>query len=809
MNKIFNEQEIEASINNTLEKYYNATLQNATYNQIYESIAKIIVDMLLKKKEVFNQKKSKMKAKTVYYLCMEILLGRSLKNNLFNLGLDKIVGKVLENENIKIKDIYEIESDAGLGNGGLGRLAACFMDSLATLSYPSICHCIRYEYGLFKQKIVDGEQTELPDTWLPNGKIWLQDRQDKACIVRFGGTVKETFNESGILMPVYYDYVEVEAYPYDMLISGYDSDCVSTLRLWQAKSLQKFDMKMFNQGDYAKAVAEEAEIELISKVLYPSDDHVEGKTLRLKQQYFLVSAALQDIVNVFVEKHGDFKNIPEYIAIHINDTHPALAIPELMRILMDDYHLSWDESWDIVLKTMSYTNHTVLVESLETWNEDLFNQILPRIYHIIKEINRRFCLDYVHSCENDCDMDSINKMAIITKNTIKMANLAIVASHHVNGVSKLHSDIIKHTIFSDFNNLYPNKFINITNGIAHRRWLCQSNNRLNDLLINNIGKGFYTDAKQLEKFKDFADDKTILNELSKIRLHNKKKFVEALFKQQGVMVDPNTRFDVQVKRIHEYKRQLLNVMKIIYLYEELLKNPDMPFTPQTFFFGGKAASRYYIAKRIIKLINQLGKDIDRHDEISKKLKVVFIENYNVTTAEKLIPASDVSEQISLAGKEASGTGNMKFMINGALTIGTFDGANVEISENCGLDNMFIFGLRVEDVNKVWKLGYNPKQYYNNNPKIKTIIDALNRGYNGESFSDVADYLINGSNISDPYMCIADFDSYLDAHYKMDELYKDTLNWNRKSLLNIANAGFFAGDRSIEEYVSKIWNLKKI
>ncbi len=479
-----------------------------------------------------------------------------------------------------------------------------------------------------------------------------------------------------------------------------------------------------------------------------------------------------------------------------------------MRILLDEYHLNWDESWEMVLKSMSYTNHTVLLEALEVWGEDLFKQVLPRIYQIVKEINRRFCTDYVTNL-NIGDMDKINNMAIISKNSIKMANLAIIASHTVNGVSKLHSQILKHNLFSDFSNIYPNKFINITNGIAHRRWLCQSNPRLNDFLINNIGNKFYYNATALKDFEKFAEDKTALNELAKIKLKNKKCLVEAMFKQQGVIIDPNTRFDVHVKRIHEYKRQLLNVMKIIYLYEELRKNPNMSFTPQTFFFGGKAAPRYFIAKRIIKLINQLSIEIDKNKEIAHKLKVVYIENYNVTIAEKLMPATEVSQQISLAGKEASGTGNMKFMINGALTIGTFDGANVEISEACGSDNIFIFGMREDEVNKVWKLGYNPKEHYKTNSKIKTVIDSLVKGYNGESFKDIADYLINNHNVSDPYMCIADFDSYLEAHYKMDELYKNTQEWNKVSVINIASAGYFAADRSIEEYVKKVWKLKRI
>ncbi len=808
MSKNNKESEIKSQLKNTLERYYNTTLKEADHNQIYDCLVKIVVDTLFKKKVVFNQKKNLTRAKSLHYLTMEILLGRSLRNSLFNLGLDKSVEKTLEKENIKIDDIYNAEADAGLGTGGLGRLAACFLDALATLNYPAVAHCILYEYGLFKQKLVLGEQTELPDAWLFSGKSWLQDRQDKVCFVKFGGNIEECWDEKGSLVPLHQNYTEVEAHPYDMILSGYDSEGISVLRLWAAKSVNKFDMKMFNRGDYTKAIAENAEIELISKVLYPADDHLEGKILRLKQQYFLVSASIQDIVNSHIEKYSDIRTLPELVAIHINDTHPALAIPELMRILMDEFNLSWDESWKITTSVTSYTNHTVLVEALEEWSEDLLQQVLPRIYQIIKEINRRFCLDCVNK-QNITDMDIVNKMAIISKSSVKMANLSIIASHTVNGVSQLHSNILKTDLFAEFNNVNPNKFISITNGIAHRRWLCESNSKLDELLVNCIGEDFREDAKRLEDFKKYEKDKTVLNELVKIKAYNKQRLADTLLVSRGITVDPQTRFDVQIKRIHEYKRQLLNVMKIIYLYEELKQNPKMPFTPQTFFFGGKAASRYHLAKRIIKLINQLGKDIEEHPDIAEKLKVVFVENYNVTIAEQLIPASDISQQISLAGKEASGTSNMKFMMNGALTIGTYDGANIEISQECGLDNIFIFGMRVDEVNNLRQLGYKPKQYYENNKAIKIIINSLRKGFNGESFEDIANYLVSDLHSSDPYMCIADLDSYLEAHYKADEVYKDAQKWNKKCLLNIANAGYFSADRSIKEYVNKVWKLKKI
>ena len=518
---------------------------------------------------------------------------------------------------------------------------------------------------------------------------------------------------------------------------------------------------------------------------------------------------MQNIVTSHVERYKDITTLPNMVAIHINDTHPALCVPELMRVLLDEYYLSWDESWNIVKKITSFTNHTVLVEALETWSEDLLSSLVPRVYQILCEINRRFVKSLVDGNYGKQDIDTTSNLAVISKNKVRMANLAIVASHTVNGVSNLHTAILRKEIFKDFSSIEPNKFIGITNGIAHRRWLCQSNPLLNELLIEKIGKGFYKNYKELKNFEKFVNDEEVINYLPKIKRNNKKAFAEMLYREQGVVIDYKSRFDVHVKRIHEYKRQLLNIMKIIYLYKDLQQNPTKAFTPQTFIFGGKAASSYYMAKRIIKLINQLGEDIEKNQEISKKLKVVFIENYNVSVAEKLIPATEVSQQISLAGKEASGTGNMKFMINGALTMGTFDGANIEMSEQVGVDNMFIFGMNASEVDRTWKLGYNPNKYYEQNSKIRLVIDALNEGFNGESFSDIVNYLLNSNHLADPYMNLADFDSYLDAHYKMDKLYKSQKAWNKMSLLNIANAGFFAADRSIEEYATKVWKIKSI
>ena len=807
MNNIITDIEALSLIQKKLEKYYNISIKEATTEQLYKTLAMIVKDILLERKNQYHQRTKKANAKRVHYLCMEFLLGRTLKSSLFNLGLDEVFTEALKSRNIDIDAIYDMEPDAGLGNGGLGRLAACFMDALATLDYPAMGHCIRYDYGLFKQKIVEGNQIELPDAWLPGGEVWLEPRKDKSVIVRFDGYIKETVDSEGHLVPEYYDYTEVEAFPYDMFLSGYDCEAVSTLRLWQAKSIAKFDMKKFSQGQYMQALAQDNEAELISKVLYPSDDNSAGKSLRLKQQYFLVSAALQEIIGTHIRRYKNITLLPEYVAIHINDTHPTLVIPELMRILMDDYKLGWEESWNIVTRTVAYTNHTVLVEALETWSEDLISQTLPRVYQIIKEINRRFSAELFEKFKGE-NLDIMERMAIISKRTIKMANLCIVASHKVNGVSKLHSDILKNHNFKDFSELYPNKFMNVTNGIAHRRWLCQSNPELTDLLKNKIGDKFYKEADELKKFLKYVDDDKVLAQLEEIKYNNKVKFANLLKKHQGVEIDPKSRFDVQVKRIHEYKRQLLNVLKIIHIYRQLKENPEMDFQSQTFIIGGKAAPTYYMAKRIIKLINQIAAEIDKDPVISKKLKVVFIENYTVTIAESLMPASEVSEQISLAGKEASGTGNMKFMINGAITLGTLDGANVEIKGECGDDNIFIFGMTADEVATAWKLGYDPKSIYENNKNIHKVIDMLIAGFNGESFKDIADYLLYSGNVPDPYMCLADFDSYIEAYEKMDKVYKDRKKWNQMSLTNIATSGFFAADRSIEKYAKEIWGLTK-
>ena len=805
--KSITEKEVQALIQGKLSRYFGVSPKEATTDQIYKAVVMSVRDILLEKRQQFHKVMKSKKGKRVYYLCMEFLLGRSLKNNIYNLGLGDAYSKALKYFNLTLDDLYEQEPDAGLGNGGLGRLAACFMDALATGNYPAMGYSIRYDYGLFKQKIVDGWQTELPDIWLPGGEVWLTQRSDKSCTVKFDGWVKEDWTENGLKV-TYGGYKEVEAVAYDMMISGKDSDAVSVLRLWRARNISHFDMKLFSQGDYLRCMQEENEAEVISKVLYPADDHYEGKSLRLKQQYFLVSASLQNIISDHKHRYGPLSLLPQQAAIHINDTHPALAIPELMRLLMDENGFTWDDAWNIVTSTFAYTNHTVMAEALETWQEDLIARRLPRIHMILKEINRRFCNDLWARFPGQHQF--IERMSVISNGQVRMANLSVIGSHKVNGVSALHSDIIKNSIFNGFYQIWPEKFTNVTNGIAHRRWLCQSNPELCGLLNDCIGDGYVKDAMQLSKFKKFADDESVLKRLNEIKQIKKKQFADYAFKKEGVVIDPNSVFDVQAKRMHEYKRQLLNTMNIIALYADLLDDPDKDIQPQTFIFGAKAAPGYLRAKQFIKLICYLAEDIKKHPKIRERLNVVYMEDYNVTMAEKMIPATEVSEQISLAGKEASGTGNMKFMINGALTIGTLDGANVEMSETVGQDNIFIFGLRAEEVEEMWSKGYNASLQYNQNPLIRRIVEMLLRGFNGESFSEIANYLLTGTPVADPYMCMADFESYHQTQNKIKELYRtDKKLWSKISLNNIASAGIFAADRSIKEYADNIWHLKPL
>lgn len=799
--------EVQALITDKLARYFAIAPEKATNEQMYKAVALVVRDMLLKKKQENNKRIANGKYKRVYYICMEFLIGRSLKNNLFNLGLTNQFAECLKGMKFNLDDIFELESDAGLGNGGLGRLASCFMDSLATLNYPAMGFTIKYEYGLFKQRIVDNQQVELPDMWLPSGEVWMMPRSDKRFTVNLGGRIEE-IEQDGRIHVNYIDSQKVDALAYDVMISGYgDKAGVSVLRLWSATSSTQFDMRSFSQGDYENAMRRENEAALISKVLYPSDDHSQGKQLRLQQEYFLVSASLQSILKDHLRIYKSLKNLPEKAAIHANDTHPALAIPELMRLLMDEHGFSWDEAWDITIRTVNYTNHTVMAEALEKWDETTFRMVLPRIYSITREIDRRFIAEMQGRC---VDGGKIGNMQIINNNQVKMANLCVIGSQQVNGVSALHSEIIKDTIFSDFNAVYPGKFCNVTNGITHRRWLIQSNPNLTELIKELIGDDFYTKPETLNQLMRYVPDNTVLERIGEIKHKNKKDYADYIKKTTGFVLNPESRFDTQIKRLHEYKRQLLNVLKIVHMYLELLDNPEKNVTPQTFIFGAKAAGSYMHAKRIIQLINCLSAEIQKNPKIKKKLDVMFVENYNVTQAEHLIPATEVSEQISLAGKEASGTSNMKFMINGAITLGTLDGANVEIGERVGDDNIFIFGLKTEEVERAWRAGYNSSNIYTHNSEIKRIVDRLRVGFNGESFSDIADYLIAGHyNIADPYMCLLDYDDYQAANARMDKIYGDKRKWNKMALVNIAQAGIFSSDRSITDYAKTIWHLKKV
>lgn len=804
MTKNFTEKEAAALIEGKLSRYFGVSVKEASKDQIYRAVALSIRDILLEQRNKFYKKYKGQNGKRVYYLCMEFLMGQSMKNNAYNLGISGAIDAYLKKHGHCLEELYDLEPDAGLGNGGLGRLAACFMDALATQGYPAMGYSILYEYGLFKQKIVDGWQTELPDVWLPGGDVWLVQRTDKTFRVRFDGNIREIWTENGMRVE-HYDAKEVEAVAYDMMVSGANTEAVSVLRLWKAQNPENFDMKTFSEGNFLKSMQEDAEAEILSKVLYPSDNHSEGKSLRLKQQYFLVSASLQNIIKDHLRRFGSLDTLPDRAAIHINDTHPALCIPELMRLLMDEHGYSWEAAWDITTRTVAYTNHTVMSEALEKWADDLVQRRLPRIYSIIREINQRFCGELWNRFPGD--WNRIDRMAILSHGQVKMANLCVLASHKVNGVSRLHSEIIKESIFKDFYEIYPQKFCNVTNGIAHRRWLCQSNPELTALLTDCIGPGFIMDAEKLADFKQFSQDETVLSELNRIKRVKKEQLAAFAKKYQGITLDPDSVFDVQAKRMHEYKRQLLNALYIISLYNDLRENPGADILPKTFIFGAKAAPGYYFAKQIIKLICYLAEDIKKDPVISKKLQVVYLENYCVSMAEKLMPATEVSEQISQAGKEASGTGNMKFMINGALTIGTLDGANVEMSEACGKENIFIFGLTADEVEQLWKDGYQSTRYYTNNERLRKVIEALTAGVNGESFADIAAYLLTNRPVADPYMCMADFDAYCQTHSRVDETYRDRRLWAEMSLQNIASAGIFSADRSIREYAEHIWNLR--
>lgn len=798
MNYSLTKKKAKELVEAKLSHFMGVTPDEATNEQYYKAISLIVRDMMSEGRAEFTADAEKKGTKRVYYLCMEFLMGRSLKNNLYNLNLTDVFESVLGDYGVKLDSIYECEPDAGLGNGGLGRLAACYLDGLATQGYAARGYSILYEAGIFKQKLVDGWQTELPDFWLPGGEVWLVPHEESALEVRFDGEVVDSWENQFHHVEIV-NYNSVKAVPYDMYVSGKDGKGISVLRLWAAKA-PALDMTLFNQGDYMRAMERTAMAEVISKVLYPADNHPEGKSLRLRQQYFLVSASIQDIVHKHLRTYGTLDNLHEKVAIHINDTHPTLAIPELMRIMLDECGYGWDDAWNIVTKTVAYTNHTVMREALECWPEDLYKRLMPRIWQITKEIDNRF-RSFVWQATNNADQ--VERMAVMSNGVVRMANLCVVGSHSVNGVSALHSEILKDTVFNDFYSLFPIKFKNVTNGIAHRRWLCQSNPRLTEYADSLIGSGFIKNADELINLRKYADDKKVLDKIGEIKLQNKKQFAAYVKKSAGIDIDPNSIFDVQVKRLHEYKRQNLNALNILADYLEIKDNPDGDFTPHTYIFGAKAASGYYMAKKIIAFICALGDLINNDPDVKGRLKVVYLEDYNVTMAERLMPAADVSEQISLAGTEASGTGNMKLMINGAVTLGTMDGANVEIYDAVGEDNIIIFGMSTPEVDELKRRGYNPMSYYNNNAQIKRVVDYISQnGIAGKQFPEIAN-IIN----HDPYMVLADFADYRRAQKQMIELYKDKEKWNKMSLMNISGAGRFAADRAINDYARDIWHTK--
>ncbi|HHZ02503.1 MAG TPA: glycogen/starch/alpha-glucan phosphorylase [Tissierellia bacterium] len=792
---------INRLIDEEIIRYYNTDPEKADANQIYRALSIVLRDLLLKKRNKFiNMQKEN---KQVYYICMEFLIGKSLKNNLYNLNIEDEAAKALKKYRVSLEDLYEIEKDPGLGNGGLGRLAACFMDSLATQNYPATGFSIKYEYGLFKQKIIDGWQTELPDDWLTTSDVWLMPRIEERVIIRFDGSIREEWTREGL--KIYHEHpTEVEAIPYDLMISGYNSEGVSLLRLWEAKSLNSFDMNLFSQGDYIRALSEDSMAEAISKVLYPSDNHNEGKILRLKQQYFLVSASAQTIVTYHMKKYKTLDNFHTKNAIHINDTHPALIIPELMRIFMDEYNYSWEKAWYLVENTVSYTNHTVMAEALETFDENIVRTKIPRIYMIIKEINRRFLEE---ASAKYGDYQKALNMSIFGYGRINMASLCIMGSHKVNGVANLHSEIIKRTVFKNFYEYSPSKFLNVTNGITHRRWLNQANPLLSSLIDQLIGQDYRRDPQKLKMLKNYKDDEEVLSKLYIIKQENKKRLAQYVRKHNHIDLNIESIFNVQAKRLHEYKRQLLNALRIISIIIDINEGKTEDIVPETFLFAAKAAPGYYRAKEIIQLIFALSQYINKNTFVKKYINVVFLENYSVSLAELIIPAGELSQQISLAGKEASGTGNMKFMLNGALTIGTYDGANVEIINEVGEENFFLFGMRDYEVENLWKNGYSSLHYYQKNQKLRKIIDFLNKGIAGKSFESISKYLLGGPVVGDPYMCFADFDSYMEVSKKACHLYcKDKRKWNQMSLLNIASAGFFSSDRTIKEYAQNIWGI---
>lgn len=809
MDQAYTSTELRDRIKQKLLRHYGIEPQDARIKEKYKATCMVIKDIMSELRLNNYDEVNALEQKELYYLSMEFLPGPSLRNNTFNLRLEDTLRQALSDLDIELDQLYQMDPDAGLGNGGLGRLASCYLDAIATQGMAGNGMSICYEYGIFKQKIQDGKQVELPDDWLDLGEVWLNEREVETKEVHFGGKMKEIWNDAGEMKLVHTDYTTVLAVPKDMMITGYDSTVVNVLRLWQSTSPISIDMELFAQGKYLQAMEQKHWAEIISKILYPEDAHREGKTLRIMQQYFFISASMQSIIEKHLNTFGNLDNFADKIAIHINDTHPTMAIPELMRIFVDEHGYKWEDAWEIVAKTVSYTNHTVMPEALEVWPEDLFAKLLPRLHSIVWEINRRLNETLVEAFPYE---EGLRKqMSIIQDEKLRMANLCVVASHSVNGVSSLHSDIIKNDIFNGFYRMSPYKFTNVTNGIAYRRWLCQANPELATMIEDLCGPGFRKDASELTKLLAFQDDANVLMELSKIKLRNKEKLASYVKNNNNIIVDPNSIFDVQVKRIHEYKRQLLNLVHIMYLYNRIKEDPHFDVPPRTFFFAGKAAAGYYMAKQVIRLAYQLSQMINQDREVRDRIKIVFLENYSVSLSELIMPAAEVSEQISLAGKEASGTGNMKLMINGAVTIGTMDGANVEIHQAVGDDNIFIFGMSVYEAERLRASGaYNPWSYCQNNSDIARVIGLMSGKINQESFVEVMNYLTTGyNNMADPYYVIADFESYKNAQATIASSYQDRNLWNKISLTNIAKAGIFSADRSVLEYAERIWNIKPL
>ncbi len=813
-NEMFKKEAFKKSVKDNVKFLYRKTIEEATQEQIFQAVSYSVKDVIIDNWLATQKAYDEQDPKIVYYMSMEFLMGRALGNNLINLCAYGEVKEALEELGFDLNCIEDQEPDPALGNGGLGRLAACFLDSLATLNYAAYGCGIRYHYGMFKQKIQNGYQIEVPDNWLKNGYPFELRRPEYAKEVHFGGFVRVEYDpEKGGNKFIHEGYQAVKAIPYDMPITGYDNDVVNTLRIWDAEPIVDFELDSFDKGDYKKAVEQENLARNIVEVLYPNDNHYAGKELRLKQQYFFVSASLQAAIAKYKKKHDDIHKLYEKVTFQMNDTHPTVAVAELMRILMDEEGLGWDEAWEVTRKSVAYTNHTIMSEALEKWPIELFSRLLPRVYQIIEEINRRFILEI--QAKYPGNYEKIKKMAIIYDGQVKMAHLAIAAGYSVNGVARLHTEILKNQELKDFYEMMPEKFNNKTNGITQRRFLLHANPLLADWITEHIGPDWITDLPQLKKLAVYADDEKALQEFMNIKFKNKERLAKYILEHNGVEVDPHSIFDVQVKRLHEYKRQLLNILHVIYLYNQIKMHPEMEFYPRTFIFGAKASAGYATAKKIIKLINSVADVVNNDASINGKIKVVFIENYRVSNAEWIFAAADVSEQISTASKEASGTGNMKFMLNGAPTLGTMDGANVEIVEEVGAENAFIFGLSSDEViNYENNGGYDPNVIYNTDEEIRQVLMQLINGTfsnDTELFRDLYDSLLNTKNTdrADRYFILADFRSYADAQKRVEAAYRDEKGWAKKALLNTACSGKFTSDRTIQEYVDDIWHLDKV